>query len=371
MISKELYEKVEAYVAGQLPATDAAAFESQLRHDAALTEEVRQHRLLAASFKTYGKRMALRQQLDGFHKEWKDESRNHPFIHTYGVRKFWRSHLGTVAVAASVAVVTVLGTVLATNYLRSLEHRQVNYYAELKKENNRIKKTLDALSVSMQQEERRASYSASATGFMIAANGYIVTNRHVVNGADSVYVEAVDESDVKRRYKARLVYVDPDPRVDLAMLKITDSTFRPLKYMPYALHTREADLGEKVYTLAYPREDIVFGEGSVSSHTGYEGDTSKYQVSIPVNPGNSGAPLLDEKGNLIGIVTAKNTNEEGAAFAIKSKHLLTLIRSIPADSLPEPIVTPRKNYMHYMRRPDQIKKLQGLVFSVKVYNSEK
>ncbi len=371
MITKELHEKMEAYVAGQLSAADAGAFASQLLGDAQLAEQVRQYRLLADSFTAYGKRVELKKQLDGFHQEWKDESRDRPFIRTYGVRKFWRSHIGTVAVAASVAVVTVLGTVLITNYLRSLEHRQVNYYAELKKENNRIKKTLDAISTSMQQDDRRASYSASATGFMIASNGYIVTNRHVVNGADSVYVEAVDETDTKRRYKAKLIYIDPDPSVDLAMLKITDSTFRPLKYMPYALQTREADLGEKVYTLAYPREEMVFGEGSVSSHTGYEGDTSKYQVSIPVNPGNSGAPLLDEKGNLIGIVTAKNMNEESAAFAIKSKHLLTLIGSIPADSLPEPIITPRKNYMHYMRRPDQIKKLQGLVFNVKVYNSEK
>lgn len=358
-------------MAGQMSAQDAESFGKQLLCDSHLAEETRQYRLLADSIKVYGKRNQLKKQLDGFHQEWKEENKNHLFIHTYGVRKFWRSHVTTVAVAASVAIITVLSTVLVTNYLRSLEYRQVNYYAELKKENNRIKKTLHALSTSIQQEDKPALYNTSGTGFMIAANGYIVTNRHVVNGADSVYVEALDESDVKRRYKAKLIYINPDPTVDLALLKIVDSSFHTLKYMPYALQTREADLGEKVYTLAYPREDMVFGEGAVSSHTGYEGDTSKYQVSIPVNPGNSGAPLLDERGNLIGIVTAKNTNEEGAAFAIKSKHLLTLIRSIPADSLPEPIITPRKNYMHYMRRPDQIKKLQGLVFSVKVYNSDK
>ena len=164
-----------------------------------------------------------------------------------------------------------------------------------------------------------------------------------------------------------MVYQNPEVSLDLALLKITDSTFAPLSYMPYALRTREADLGEKVFTLAYPREEIVYGDGAVSAHTGNDGDTSKYQVTVPVNPGNSGAPLLDDKGNLVGIITGKNPNEDGAAFAIKAKHLNTLIGDIPADSLREPILLPKRNYMHYMRRPDQIKKLQGLVFNVKVY----
>ncbi len=365
MIPKEIYEQIESYVAGQMPVAEKAAFEQQLLHDKHLAEEVRQHQLMLDGFATFGRRTRLKKQFDVLQKEWKEESKEQPFIYTYGARAFWRKHMATMAVAASVAVVTVLSTILVTNYLRSLEYQQVSNYAELKKENSHIKQRLSVLSASLQQGDQKADYAASATGFMISANGYIVTNRHVVSGADEVYVESTTYDNIKQRYKAKVVH--KNSQLDLALLKITDSTFKSLVYMPYSLSTREADLGEAVYTLAYPREDIVYGDGAVSAHTGNEGDTSKYQISVPVNPGNSGAPLLDAKGNLVGIVTGKNPNEDGAAFAIKSKHLFTLAQEISADSLAEPLLLPRKNYMHYLRRPDQIKKLQGLVFNVKVY----
>ncbi len=368
MINKETYEQIESYVAGQMPFSEKEAFEQQMLHDKHLAEEVRQHKLMLEGFATFGRRTKLKKQFDGFHKEWKAESKDQPFIHTYGVRAFWRKHMATVGVAASVAVITVLSTIVVTNYLRSLEHQQVSNYAELKRENNHIRKRLSDLSVSLQQEENRADYAASATGFMISANGYIVTNRHVVSGADEVYVESTSYDNIRQRYKAKVVHKNSD--LDLALLKISDSTFKPMAYMPYSVNTREADLGEAVYTLAYPREDIVYGDGAISAHTGNEGDTSKYQISVPVNPGNSGAPLLDAKGNLVGIVTGKNPNADGAAFAIKSKHLITLAREIPSDSLTEPLVLPKKNYMHYLRRPDQIKKLQALVFNVKVYKNQ-
>ncbi|MDJ1466574.1 serine protease [Cytophagaceae bacterium DM2B3-1] len=366
MITQEIQEQIESYVAGKMPAAERGSFEKMIQQDKHLAEAVRQHQLMADSFATFSRRTKLKKQFDSFHKEWKEESKEQPFIYTYGVRAFWRNHMTTVAVAASVAVITVFSTIFMTNYLRSLEHQQVSNYAELKKENNHIKKRLSDISASLQQDVTTAAdYAASATGFMISPNGYIVTNRHVVSGADEVYVESTNYENIRQRYKAKVIH--KDQKLDLALLKISDSTFKPLTYMPYALNTRETDLGESVYTLAYPREDIVYGDGAISAHTGNDGDTSKYQISVPVNPGNSGAPLLDAKGNLVGIVTGKNPNEDGAAFAIKSKHLFTLVQEIPADSLTEPLTLPRKNYMHYLRRPDQIKKLQGLVFNVKVY----
>lgn len=159
-----------------------------------------------------------------------------------------------------------------------------------------------------------------------------------------------------------------DKSSDLAILKITDPDFTSAVRVPYGFKIRESDLGESVYTLGFPREDMVFGEGSISSKSGFEGDTTAYQISIPVNPGNSGGPLLDDKGNLIGIITGKNTAVEGAAFAIKSRYLLQMIDSIPADS--EPVLLPSKNYVKELKRPDQIKQLQQLIFNVKVYHQQ-
>ncbi len=372
MITKEVYEQIESYLNGQMSAPDKKAFEYMLLQDTHLAAEVQHHHTLKTGFAVYGNRNRLKNQMEAFHHEWKEENKHQPFIYTYGVQAFWRRHVSTMAVAASVAVITVFSTVWVTNYLRSLEKKQISYYAQLRKENTSIKKTLNDISaaVSQQQNERQARFTA--TGFMITSSGYIVTNRHVVEEADSIYVEAQTADHTQYRYKVKVIpFVNPDDNVDLALLKITDPSFKPLARLPYAIQMREADLGEKVYTLAYPREDMVYGEGSVSAHTGYEGDTVKYQISIPVNPGNSGAPLLDEHGNLIGIISGKNINEDGAAFAVKAKHLLAMIKAIPTDSLTEQIILPRKNSIHTLRRPEQIHKLQELVFNVKVYKSDK
>ena len=125
-------------------------------------------------------------------------------------------------------------------------------------------------------------------------------------------------------------------------------------------------LGESVYTLGFPREDIVYGEGSVSSRTGYEGDSASYQVSIPVNPGNSGGPLFDQNGFLIGMISGKQTEMDAAAFAVKSNYIKNRIDSLTSMSGAGNTIRP--NLLFGFSRPQQIKKLEGFVFNVKVYN---
>lgn len=362
------YEWIERYMAGTLSPEELKLFEQRLKDDPKLAAELSTHQVLIESLQLYGSRNLLKKKLDHFHQEMTTDGKTqHRRLNKYSIQVFWKKHLPTMAVAASVALVTVMGTLFTMDYLHSLENRQISYYKELKRELNSIKinqKNIASAVIENQPDVRPFRYSA--TGFMIAPNGYIVTNYHVIDGADSVFVESrIDEL---CRYKVKEVYSDKSS--DIAILKITDPDFTsPLK-VPYGFKTKEADLGEQVYTLGFPREDMVFGEGSISSKTGFEGDTSAYQISIPVNPGNSGGPLLDEKGNLIGMITGKNTAVEGAAFAIKSKYLLSLIDSIPSDSLPEPILLSGKNYVKELKRPDQIKQLQNLIFNVKVYHQK-
>jgi serine protease Do len=89
---------------------------------------------------------------------------------------------------------------------------------------------------------------------------------------------------------------------------------------------------------------------------------------IPVNPGNSGGPVMDEKGNVIGVITGKQTQTSGVAFAVKSNYLLKAIQSIPADSLSKSLNLSTKNTLASLSRTQQIKKLRNYVFMVKVYN---
>jgi serine protease Do len=362
------YEWMERYAAGLLSDEERKTFEQQLKDNPQLAAELSTHQVLLDSLKLYGNRTQLKKKLDVFHQEMTaDGASQGRRLNKYSIQVFWKKHLPTMAVAASVAVITVIGTLFTIDYLRSLENRQISFYKELKKELNNIKITqrnIESAAPEIQPEVRPFRYSA--TGFMIAPNGYVITNYHVINGADSVFIESrIDEL---CRYKVKEVYSDKS--TDISILKITDPDFTSAVRVPYGFRIKEADLGESVYTLGFPREDMVFGEGSISSKTGFEGDTTAYQISIPVNPGNSGGPLLDEKGNLIGMITGKNTAVEGAAFAIKSKYLVSLIDSIPSDSLPEPVLLPGKNYVKDLKRPEQVKQLQSLIFNVKVYHQK-
>jgi S1-C subfamily serine protease len=107
----------------------------------------------------------------------------------------------------------------------------------------------------------------------------------------------------------------------------------------------------------------------LSARSGFQGDTAFYQVSIPVNPGNSGGPLLDERGNLIGVVSGRQNDAQSAAFATKSSYLVRLVDSLAAaKSAPAvPYRLPRYGQLAGAGRPQQLKRLQDYVFIVKVF----
>ncbi|MFN6091265.1 MAG: trypsin-like peptidase domain-containing protein, partial [Bacteroidota bacterium] len=151
----------------------------------------------------------------------------------------------------------------------------------------------------------------------------------------------------------------------LAMLKVKEDSFPGFKEIPFAIKKSISDPGEKVFTLGFPREDLVFGDGSISSYTGYEGDTTAYQISIPVNPGNSGGPLFDNQGNLIGIISGKNESAEGASFAVKSKWINDYINSRNDQNN---ILLPTNKFLIGVDRASQIKRIKDVVFMVRVFN---
>jgi serine protease Do len=282
------------------------------------------------------------------------------------VRQLWRTYRPTFAVAAAVAVITTFATLFMIRYYRDANQQQ-EQYSMLRRDVQAIKKSqskiLDGLSA-----RRRALITVNpgqvvGSSFLLTADGYLVTNNHIVQGADSVYLE----SSTGDLYKARVVYANRG--YDLAILSVAeDSTFRQSKTIPYGFDPRPSDLGERVFTLGYPRDEIVYGEGYLSSGTGYRNDSTAYQVAISVNPGNSGGPLLDERGNVIGIISGKQTAAEGASFAIKTDYLYRAIESIPNDSLKgQPLKLNRRSTMQNLPRTQQIKRVRQHVYMVKVF----
>ncbi len=170
------------------------------------------------------------------------------------------------------------------------------------------------------------------SGFFITKDGYLLTNFHVVRDANRV--------EVKYKFhdlKAEVVEVDEDN--DLALLKVSGKDFSPLAIS----HKASADLGEEVFTIGFPNIDMQgvepkYTDGKISSLSGMRDDPAEYQISVPVQPGNSGGPLCDANGEVVGIVVARLDDlaalrESGAVpqnvnYAIKSKLALRLLRRV-------------------------------------------
>ncbi len=172
-----------------------------------------------------------------------------------------------------------------------------------------------------------SSKLASGSGFGISSNGIIVTNYHVIDGAKSIKVRGIN-SDFSKTYKAKVLVSDKNN--DLALVQIDDYSFTSLGTIPFTIKTSLAGVGENIFVLGYPLrasmgDEIKLTNGIVSSKTGFQGDITSYQISAPVQPGNSGGPLFDNQGNLIGIINAKHTGAENASYGVKSSYLTGLI----------------------------------------------
>lgn len=200
----------------------------------------------------------------------------------------------------------------------------------------------------------------TGTGFALR-DGYIVTNYHIVDEAKSIFVQGI-KGDFTVKYKATIIATDKYN--DLALLQISDNRFNGFGIIPYNVKTSVSDVGEDVFVLGYPLtstmgDEIKLTTGVISSKTGFLGDVSLYQISAPLQPGNSGAPLFDNKGNLIGIVNAKHEEAENVGYAIKTSYLKNLIESSISTS-----ILPNINQIAGLSLPEKVKSLKNYVFMI-------
>jgi len=110
--------------------------------------------------------------------------------------------------------------------------------------------------------------------------------------------------------------------------------------------------------------------GYLSAQSGRDGDTSSCQISLSANPGNSGGPVFNKNGEIVGIISKKETKAEGVVYAIKSKGIFKMIDELKeSDTSVQKIKLPSSSKLKGMGRTDQVKEVEDFVFQVKAYQN--
>ncbi|MEY4754989.1 MAG: hypothetical protein RJA44_2664 [Pseudomonadota bacterium] len=162
-----------------------------------------------------------------------------------------------------------------------------------------------------QQQPEEAQPSGVGSGFVISADGYVMTNAHVVDGADEIMVRLTD----KREFKAKLI--GADKRTDVAVLKIEASGLPLLRFGDVS----RLKVGEWVIAIGSPFDlDNTVTAGIVSAKARDTGEILPFiQTDVAINPGNSGGPLINMRGEVVGInsqIYSRSGGYMGISFAI-------------------------------------------------------
>lgn len=188
--------------------------------------------------------------------------------------------------------------------------------------------------------------NSTGSGFFISDDGYIITNQHVVGESAAVRVLVGSMA-----IPAKVVKVDHAN--DLALLKVEGK----FTHLPVT-SSRGVRLGSTAASVGFPNVGLQgysakLAKGEIASLAGIQDDARHFQISVPIQPGNSGGALVDERGNVIGVVVAKlnqkaaiattGTLAENVSYAVKSSYLLSFLESMPdvAAKLKEPNTSER------------------------------
>lgn len=216
---------------------------------------------------------------------------------------------------------------------------------------------------------KKDNSKASGSGFFLTTGGIIATNAHVVEGTSNIEVTVSNEVGTFK-YKAKILLVDN--KNDVALLQIDDEKFKGLNSIPYEV-TENSDVGSKVFTIGYPLNDVMGSnykvtDGIISAKSGIGDDVRYYQISVPLQPGNSGGPLFNKEGNIIGITSARlngqavGTQVENVNYAIKSAYLLNLYNMLPNSTKLN-----STSQLGTKELQDQVKVLKNFVCLIKVF----
>jgi serine protease Do len=367
-----LLDAVERYIRGEMLPEEKLFFDHIRKTNPDVDQMVVEHTLFLEQFAQYGQINRLKTQLDDVY-ETLSQSGQIEQPRPAKVTVLWKKYKRVIGVAASIAGITALGISGLMSYFSPKGNTE---YEQLSRRLDNQERKVNTLTNKINNESSPETTSAvpapvinfksGGTGFLIDGKGYLVTNDHVVKNATVVEVQ-----NAQGAYKARILY--RDPTADLAFLKIEDTSFRSYGQLPYGISRMKARLGEDLFTMGYPRDEIVYSKGYVSARTGFNGDTLAYQITIAANPGNSGTPVFNKDGEVVGIVSGSQQNAQMVVFAIRSKNIFRAVDDMKDDST---LLKSDSDFVHLHiptlssikgldRVDQQIPKIEDCIFIVK------
>ena len=365
----KILEAVERYITGQMKPDERVHFEQLRKTNPEVDQLVVEHTLFIHQMNEVGELRKFKSTLNEVHTDLAEKG----LINSDRLRGkakvvyLWKKYRRVAAIAATIAgITTVTISLLVWSISPKVEpgdvKQLVNEVNGLKVKDRELdNKIKDVDNKSEKKPIVNPIYRYNGTGFMIDTKGYLVTNAHVVRNAKNVVVQ----NKKGENFNARVVFTDFSK--DLVILKIEDDSFKTLSTIPYGISKSPSDLAESIYTLGYPRNDeMVYGQGYLSAKTGRNGDSLSCQITIAANPGNSGGPVLNHNGEVIGVLSSREISAEGVVFAIQSKYIHTVLSELKKTDTSVKVKAPAVSSLKGMDRTQQVKKIEDYVFMVKV-----
>jgi serine protease Do len=329
-----LAEAIERYLNGEMTGQEKAFFDDLRKNNAELDQRVVEHIYFLQGLDNFGSVKSFKHLLAETETKLSEE----------GVIAFQPRLKGKAKVVQ-----------LWNKYNSNIQ----DLVDEIKQTKKDIKDIKNKSSLPAVQPRIEPKVDFRGTGFLIDGKGYLITNAHVISRMKNIYVE----NNKGEYFNAVAVYTDRQS--DLAVIKIADTAYKNISGIPYSIKKNNSDLGELFFTLGFPRNEIVYGEGYVSAKSGSDGDSTAYQLTVSANPGNSGGPIINRNGEIIGIITAKDSKADGVVYAAKSKNIFSMIEKLKdQDSSFKSLKAPAGNALKGLERTQQVKKMEEFVFMV-------
>jgi serine protease Do len=358
MNNEQIQEWIERYHLGEMSVEEREHFEASLEESAELRRLYREHKAFVRMVNHQAAKQLVQTQLASIKAEQSGMVKRISNSMQVHVNKYWK----IASVAASVAVLASVGTAMFTKnyYQRAMTSQMQELYRKTKKDMNAIAVKQNALDSTIEQiipEQPEGDERSAGTCFALNNNGYAITNAHVVNKGSQPYIFTADNIG----HKAKVVSINRE--LDVAVLKVIDDEVRFSKVydVPYTVGNYTSNMAENVFTVGYPKNSIVYNRGYISSESGRDDDSSRYQLELPSSPGVSGSPVFDAKGNVIAVINSKESIGVGITYALKSSKLKQYLNDV--DSLK---LNPSSK-MPTLSQSEQLKMLKEFVLVVKVY----